>query len=108
MMNRIIVGDCCWECFRDVTERDRSKSGGRHEGKDEKWEGYYFYKICFFIYTVLVGCHDVFHFRDQLSMNNEFVEDNGWVGIYCNDRFQNWFEGYLRMELFDWFGNNEE
>ena len=64
-----------------------------HEKWNEKWiekwtkNGTVNYTI------VLVGHHDVFHFRDRLSMNYEFAEDNGWVGICRNDWFQNWFKG---------------
>src|ERR1700678_277596 len=31
MLNRVIVGDCCWECFWCGIERGE----GRHNGKDE-------------------------------------------------------------------------
>jgi hypothetical protein len=89
MMNRVIVSDCCRECFWGVTERGRSKSRGRHDGQDERLKVKMLLKIYFFKYIVLVSHHDVFHLRDQLLMNYEFAEDNGWVGICQNDLFQN-------------------
>src|SRR5271168_290093 len=36
MLNRVIVGDCCWECFWCGIEKGRIKNGGRHNGKDER------------------------------------------------------------------------
>src|ERR1700678_2012365 len=36
MLNRIIVGNCCWECFWCGIEEGRVKNRGRHIGKDER------------------------------------------------------------------------
>src|ERR1700678_1059939 len=36
MLNRIIVGDCCGECFWCGIEEGRVKNGGRHIGMDER------------------------------------------------------------------------
>ena len=35
MLNRVIVGDCCWEYFWCGIEKGRIKNEGRHNGKDE-------------------------------------------------------------------------
>src|ERR1700678_1623130 len=35
MLNRVIVGDCCWECFWCGIEKGRIKNEGRYNGKDE-------------------------------------------------------------------------
>src|ERR1700678_2849363 len=92
-INRTIVGNCRGECFHYIREECMIKRRRRHRGGKVEMEMLLILQICFFIYIVLVGYHDVFHFRDRLSMNYEFIEDNGWVGIYRNDQFQNWFKG---------------
>ena len=69
MMNRVVVSNCCRECFWEVTERNKNKTGGRHDGQDEKWKLKTLLKGHFFKYIVPVGRHDVFHFRDRSSMN---------------------------------------
>ena len=69
MMNRVIVSDCCGECFWEGTERDRSKSEGRHDGWEERWKVKLLLMIHFFKYIVPVGQRDVFHFRDRFLKN---------------------------------------
>ena len=36
VLNRVVVGDCCWECFWCRIEKGMIKNGERHNGKDER------------------------------------------------------------------------